>query len=204
MIRGNVIVCGVVDRAATLKTNKKGEAFTSFSIKLNLPQSSGGAKACWISVSKDAISQEELRLYTSGVRVEIQGGLSFHKDKEQIYLNLSATSLQQTDYSRADQLTGELDFYGVLGNAPETRTDKKGNPYICFSAYSSEMVGEERVFTWVRFIQFSKSDNEILSKGSHVHITGTLDVQYYNSKLNLNSRIKGIEPWEKKNQPDPQ
>lgn len=204
MIRGNVIVCGVVDRAATLKTNKKGEAFTSFSIKLNLPQSSGGAKACWISVSKDAISQEELRLYTSGVRVEIQGGLSFHKDKEQMYLNLSATSLQQTDYSRADQLTGELDFYGVLGNAPETRTDKKGNPYICFSAYSSEMVGEERVFTWVRFIQFSKSDNEILSKGSHVHITGTLDVQYYNSKLNLNSRIKGIEPWEKKNQPDPQ
>lgn len=202
MIRGNVTVCGVIDRAATLKTNKKGEPFTSFSIKLNLPQSSGGAKACWISVSKDAISQEELRLYTPGIRVEIQGGLSFHKDKEQIYLNLSANSLQQTEYSRADQLTGELDFYGVLGNAPETRTDKKGNPYICFSAYSSEMVGEERAFTWVRFIQFSKNETEILAKGNHVHITGTLDVQYYNSKLNLNSRIKSIEPWEKKNQPD--
>ena len=198
MIRGNVTVCGVIDRAATLKTNKKGEPFTSFSIKLNLPQSSGGAKACWISVSKDAISQEELRLFIPGVRVEIQGGLSVHKDKEQIYLNLSATNLQQTEYSRVDQLTGELDFYGVLGSAPETRTD------ICFSAYSSEMVGEERAFTWVRFIQFSKPEIETLVKGSPVHITGTLDAQYYNSKLNLNSRIKSIEPWEKKNQPEQQ
>lgn len=64
------------------------------------------------------------------------------------------------------------------------RTDKKGSPYICFSAYSSELVGEERVFTWVRFIQFSKSEGANLTKGSRVHITGTLDVQYYNDKLN--------------------
>lgn len=203
MIKGNVTVCGIIDHAATQKTNKKGEPFTSFSIKVALPQKEE-KKDCWIFISKDASSQEERALFTTGVRVEVQGSLNFRKDKEQIYLNLSATAVQQVDASKPDQLVGDLDFYGALGNAPETRTDKKGSPYICFSAYSSEMVGEERAFTWVRFIQFSKSEGTNLIKGSRVHITGNLDVQYYNDKLNLNCRIKSIEPWEKKSQPNEQ
>ncbi len=203
MIKGNVTVCGIIDRAATLKTNKKGEPFTSFSIKVALPQNNE-KKDCWIFVSQDASSQDELNLLSTGVRVEIQGSLNFRKDKEQIYLNLSATSVQQVDTDKPDQLIGDLDFYGAVGNAPDTRTDKKGSPYICFSAYSSELVGEERVFTWVRFIQFSKSDGANLTKGSRVHITGALDVQYYNDKLNLNCRVKSIEPWEKKPQPNEQ
>lgn len=124
MIKGNVTVCGIIDRAATLKTNKKGEPFTSFSIKVALPQKEG-IKDCWIFVSKDASSEEELKLFTTGVRVEIQGSLNFRKDKEQIYLNLSATTVQQVDDSKLDQLSGDMDFYGALGNAPETKNRQK-------------------------------------------------------------------------------
>ena len=85
---------------------------------------------------------DELNGLASGTRVEMTGVLTFHKKDDTIFLNMSATNVSTANVSADDSVKGEIEFRGTVGNKIEEKTDKKGNPYLVFSAFSSEKDGE--------------------------------------------------------------
>lgn len=198
MIKGTVTLCGKISRAATLKSNKQGEIYTNLSVKISLSNGPGDSKECWISVGKKGGTPAELAQYEIGTWVEVTGVLTFRKYKEEIYMNLAADSIMLSDETKKEGITGEIEFYGTIGSVPEMKNDKNGNKYLYFSGYSSEQVGEERAFTWVRFIRFSGEQEDFLVKGNGVHLKGTLDILFYHDRMNLGCRFKEVEHWTKK------
>lgn len=197
MIKGNVTLRGRISHAATLRPNKQGEIYTNFSVKVALPIGAGNVKDCWVSVRKKGGSQEELAQYLIDTPVEISGTLNFRKSKEEIYLNLTADSIEISDGTKTEGIAGEVEFYGKIGTAPEIKDDKHGNKYLYFSGFSSDLSGEERVFTWVRFIRFSGEKEDFLEKGNGIHLTGTLDILFYNDRINIGCRFKEVTRWVK-------
>lgn len=198
MIKGNVTLCGKISRAATLKPNKQGEVYTNLSVKISLSNGPGDSKECWISVGKKGGTPAELAQYEIGTWVEVTGILTFRKYKEEIYMNLAADSIVLSDETKKEGITGEIEFYGTIGSVPEMKNDKNGNKYLYFSGYSSELVGEERAFTWVRFIRFSGEQEDFLVKGNGVHLKGALDILFYHDRMNLGCRFREVEHWTKK------
>lgn len=197
MIKGNVTLRGRISHAATLRPNKQGEIYTNFSVKVGLPVGAGQVKDCWVSVRKKGGTQEELSQYLIDTPVEISGILNFRKSKEEIYLNLTADSIEISDGAKTEGIAGEVEFYGKIGTAPEIKDDKHGNKYLYFSGFSSDQSGEERVFTWVRFIRFTGEREDFLEKGNGIHLTGTLDILFYNDRLSLGCRFKEVTRWVK-------
>lgn len=197
MIKGNVTLRGRISQAATLRPNKQGEIYTNFSVKVSLPVGAGQVKDCWVSVRKKGGTQEELSQYLIDTPVEISGTLNFRKSKEEIYLNLTADSIEISDGTKTEGIAGEVEFYGKIGTAPEIKDDKHGNKYLYFSGFSSDQSGEERVFTWVRFIRFTGEKEDFLEKGNGIHLTGTLDILFYNDRLSLGCRFKEVTRWVK-------
>ena len=197
MIKGNVPLCGRISHTATLRPNKQGEIFTNFTVKVGLPTGVGKTKDCVVSIRKKGGTPEELELYLVETIVEITGILSFRKSKEDVYLNLTAESIKIVDENKSEFISGEVEFYGKIGTVPEVKDDKHGNKYLYFSAFSSDRSGEECVFTWMRFIRFSGEKEEFLEKGNGIHLTGTLDILFYNDRLSLGCRFKEVTRWSK-------
>lgn len=197
MIKGNVNLCGRICHAATLRPNKQGEIYTNFSVKVALPIGVGNTKDCWVSVRKKGGTQEELEKYLIGTTVQLSGTLNFRKVSDDVYLNLTADSIEISDETKPEFLTGDVEFYGKIGTVPVIKDDKHGNKYLYFSGFSSDQSGEERVFTWVRFVRFSGEKEDFLEKGNGIHLTGTLDVLFYNDRLSIGCRFKEVTRWGK-------
>lgn len=197
MIKGNITLCGKISHAATLRPNKKGEIYTNFTVKVSLPNRAGSTKECYVFVRKKGGTANILEKYPVDTCVEITGVLTFRKSREKIYMNLTAESITCCEGEIKSGIKGEIEFYGTIGTIPEIKYDKHGNKYLCFSGFSSEKSGEERVFTWVRFIRFSEEKESFLEKGNGIHLVGVLDILLYNERLNLGCRFKEVLSWGK-------
>lgn len=198
MIRGNVTLCGIISHAATLRPNKKGEIYTNFTVKVSLPSGAGSTKDCYVFVRKKGGTANILEQYPVDILVEVTGILTFYKSREKLYMNLAAESVTCCEGETKQGISGNIEFYGTVGTIPEIKDDKHGNKYLYFSGFSSEQSGEERVFTWVRFVRFSGEKEKFLEKGNGVHLVGALDILFYNGRLNLGCRFKEVLPWGKK------
>ena len=53
MIKCNVTVCGTIGRNASARTNKEGNSFLSFPLRVTIPDRDGQNEVIEISVSKD-------------------------------------------------------------------------------------------------------------------------------------------------------
>ena len=95
----------------------------SLGINVVIPAKSGINKTVEISVTKDGGSQEELANYPVGNRVEVVGTLTFHKNGEAFYLNLSATGINTFSAGSEDSIMGDIEFRGTLGNKIEEKKD---------------------------------------------------------------------------------
>ncbi len=198
MIKCNVTVCGTISRQAQMRANKEGKQFITFGISVVIPAKSGINKTVEISVAKDGDNQAELVNYPVGSRVEVAGVLQFHKKGDVLYLNLSASGVNNFNAGNQDAITGSIEFRGSIGKQVEVKTDKKGKPYTMFSAYSSEKDGENYSYTWVRFMQFDTPKADWLQAKTGINAKGDLQVGVYNDRLDLTCRITELTPWEKK------
>ena len=198
MIKCNVTVCGTISRQAQMRANKEGKQFISFGISVVVQAKTGINKTVEISVAKDGDNQAELVKYPIGSRVEVAGVLQFHKKGDVLYLNLSASGVNSSNAGNQDAITGSIEFRGTIGKQVEVKTDKKGKPYIMFSAYSSEKDGENYSYTWVRFMQFDTQKADWVQAKTGINAKGDLQVRAYNDRLDLTCRITELTPWEKK------
>ena len=197
MIKCNVTVCGIISRSAQMRTGKEGKPFMSLGINVVIPAKSGINKTVEISVAKDGGSQEELANYPVGNRVEVVGTLTFHKKGEAFYLNLSATGINSFSAGSEDSIKGDIEFRGTLGNKIEEKKDKKDKPYLVFSAFSSEKVGEGYSFTWVRFMHFGQGKPEWMEGKCGIDVKGELQLSIYNDRLDITCRVAELTQWEK-------
>ncbi len=195
MIKCNVTVCGTVCRQAQMRANKEGKQFISFGISVVVQAKTGINKTVEISVAKDGDNQAELVNYPVGSRIEVAGVLQFHKKGDALYLNLSASGVNTFNAGSQDAITGTIEFRGTIGKQVEVNTDKKGKPYLVFSAFSSEKNGDNYSFTWVRFMQFGQGKPEWMQGKTGIDAKGELQLSIYNDRLDITCRVAELTQW---------
>lgn len=188
MIKCNVTVCGIVAQQAAMRTSKEGKPFLAVPVKVVVPARNGCDKTIEISVRKDG-SEADIADYRVGERIEVTGTLTLKQRGDKLYFNLSADDVDFSPKTDEDAVTGEMEFRGKVGKRIDERTDKKGNPYLQFSAHSTEKVGESFESIWVRFIRFDAEREAWLQPGCRVQVKGEVSLSAYNDSLNISCKV---------------
>ena len=188
MIKCNVTVCGIVAQQAAMRTSKEGKPFLAVPVKIVVPARNGSDKTIEISVRKDG-SEADIADYRVGERIEVTGTLTLKQRGDKLYFNLSADDVDFSPKTDEDAVTGEMEFRGKVGKRIDERTDKKGNPYLQFSAHSTEKVGESFESIWVRFIRFDAEREAWLQPGCRVQVKGEVSLSAYNDSLNISCKV---------------
>lgn len=196
MIKCNVTVCGTISKAAVVRTNNENKAFTAFAVNCVIPARNGIDKTVEISVAKDGEEYNRAD-YTVGKRVEISGVLTFKKRGDNLYFNMSASSVNLTVASNEDSLKGEMHFRGKTGKNIEEKTDKKGRNFLQFSAFSAEKVNDGFEYLWVRFLGFDRERKEWLQPQTSIEAKGELELSVYNDKLNIACKVSEMSEYVK-------
>ena len=184
MIKAEVNLVGTVKRGATMREDKNKKSYLSFVMAVNVTDGNGNSKDMEIHVMYYNAKKSDLPLYDENRRIVAQGTLDIHKKGEDYIFYLSAKKLSVKDVSDEDAIVGELQFRGRLKNDDimEEKSDKNGNPYIVFSAFSAEKVGDKFVSIWV-----------------HLTATGDLQVSIYNNVFRFTCIVKSMEEYVKEN-----
>lgn len=196
MIKCNVTVCGTISKAAVVRTNNENKAFTAFAVNCVIPARNGIDKTVEISVAKDGEEYNRAD-YTVGKRVEISGVLTFKKRGDNLYFNMSASSVNLTVASNEDSIKGEMHFRGKTGKNIEEKTDKKGRNFLQFSAFSAEKVNDGFEYLWVRFLGFDRERKEWLQPQTSIEAKGELELSVYNDKLNIACKVSEMSEYVK-------
>lgn len=196
MIKCNVTVCGTVSRAAAVRTNNEGKPFTAFAVNCVIPAKNGINKTVDISVAKDG-EETGLSDYAVGKRVEISGVLTFKKRGENIYFNLSASSVSLSGDSNEDSIGGEMHFRGKTGKNIDEKTGKNGKSFLRFSAFSAEKVNDGFEYLWVRFVGFDREREAWLQPQTAIEVKGELELSVYNDKLNIACKVSEMSEYVK-------
>ena len=207
MIRADVTAIGTIKRAATIRTDKNNQPYLSFILGITLTDSKGSAKDIELFVMDTKGKQSDISLYSEKKRVSVKGSMNIRTKGEQLAYYINAESITTKEVAELDSIDGDLRFVGFLrkDKVCEEKTDRNGKPYLIFSAYSSEKVGDSFVNTWVNFRRFPEKDTGIetvkpewMQQKAHVIIDGDLHLEYYGGKVRISSRVKDMSLWEKK------
>ena len=197
MIKCNVTINGTISRAAQMRTDKDNNQLVSFPVSVVLPAKSGINKTIEVSVSMNG-TQTDCAKYPANQRVEMQGTLTLRKCGDALYFNFMADSVNLNPAESKDKIEGEMEFRGSLGSKDVvTKNDKKGNPFTIFSGFSTEKVGENFEFIWVRFVRFSGEKEASLQPKGKVNVKGTAEFGVYNDKVDISCRVSEISEWVK-------
>lgn len=196
MIKCNVTVCGTVSRAAAVRTNNDGKPFTAFAVNCVVPAKNGINKTVEISVAKDG-EETGLSDYAVGKRVDISGVLTFKKRGENLYFNLSASSVSLSVGSNEDSIGGDMHFRGKTGKNIDEKTGKNGKKFLQFSAFSAEKVNDGFEYLWVRFVGFDREREEWLQPQTGIEVKGELELSVYNDKLNIACKVSEMSEYVK-------
>ena len=197
MIKCSVTINGTICRAAQMRTDKENNSFVSFPMSVVLPAKSGINKTVEVSVSLNG-TQNDCHKYQANQRVEVQGTLTLRKRGDALYFNFMADSVNLNPVETKDKIEGEMEFRGSLGNKDViVKNDKKGNPFSVFSGFSTEKVGENFEYIWVRFVRFSGDKEAFLQPKAKVNVKGTAEFGVYNDKVDISCRVSEISEWVK-------
>ena len=195
MIKCNVSVCGTVSKAAVVRNGKDGMPFTTYSVDVVVPAKSDINKTVIVSCIMDGDDSEGIVV---GNRIELKGVLTFKKKDDNLYFNLKGVEVSQPAAESKDSIVGDMDFKGKVGKDIDMKKDKNGKAFLMFSAFSAEKIGEEFVFTWVRFVRFVEEKEEWLQSKAAIEAKGELEISVYNDRLNLGCKVAELSQWEKK------
>lgn len=204
MIKAEVNVTGRIKRSAQIRTDKSGKPYLAFVMALSLPDPKTTSSEVDIFVSVPNGQQSELAMYTENTRVTVSGSLDVKKKDDKLALYLTANLLTTEGVADNDTITGELSFRGHLRNEKvyEEKSDKNGHPFLVFSAYSSEKVGENFVSTWINFMRFPEKDAGIetikpdwMQPKARVSIKGDFKLDSYNGNVRISSRVSDMEQF---------
>ena len=172
MIRADVNMTGTIKRSATTRTDKNEKPYLSFVVNVKLPDAKGKGRDLDVLVTFQGGKKSDLSLLAEKQRVTVQGTLDIRKKGE------------------------DLAFYLT------EKSDRNGNPYLLFSAYSSEKVGDNFVSTWVRFLRFPEKGAGIetikpewMQPRCRVSIDGELQLASYDKQVRLSCRVSDMKEF---------
>ena len=198
MIKAEVTITGTVRRSASIRTDRNNLPYVSFLMSVSMADGTG-TKDISVFVSLPQAQQSDLSLYTEGQRVTASGTMDIRRKDDALSFYLTARLVTVENVSALDAISGTLSFRGYLKkeNIFEERTSKNGRPYLLFSAYSSEKVGDSFVSTWVTFMRFPEKNATIesiipewLRPRAHVDITGDLRISFYKDAPSLSCIVR--------------
>ena len=195
-----------------MRTDKKGNSYLSLSMSVNLKSATEQTVtpvSIFVSIP-DSVTADLVAL-TEGRRLVVNGMMDIHKKDDNLTFFLEAKRIATEGVGEEDMLSGIIHFRGHLRteNVYEERTGKtSGKPFLRFSAYSAEKEGEGFVSTWVNFLRFPDGDgnidsikDECMQPKAHVEIRGTLELDVFRGKVNINSRVLEMKPYVKPEYP---
>ena len=195
MIKSNLKVCAVINRAASVKKDKKGASYLSYGVQLPVSGKNGETQILVINVMM-APSKGSVSDLTVGRRVALEGEMAIHKHggKLSCYLRPERVELVENG---SDSIEGTLEFRGKLGKKDvELKEDKNGNIYMVFSAFSTDKTKDKPEFTWVSFLYFDPKDGEdFLKPGTYIDAKGTLQLGVYHDAVTLDCLVDEVKPW---------
>lgn len=204
MIKAEVNVTGTIRRNAAMRTDKSGKNYLAFMMGTNLPDSMITSHEIEIHVTDPDGQQDDLDRFVENTRVAIHGTMNVRKKDEKLVFYLTPNLIHTENVSGLDSLSGSLSFLGHLKSESvyEEKKDKNGNPFLVFSAYSSEKVGEEFIKTWVSFMRFPEKDAGIetilpawMKAKSKVRIDGDFQLESYNGRVRISSRVREMSQY---------
>ena len=195
MIKSNLKVCATINRAASVKKDKKGASYLSYGVQLPVSGKNGESQTLVINVMM-APSKGSVSDLTVGRRVALEGEMAIHKHggKLSCYLRPERVDLVENG---SDSIEGTLEFRGKLGKKEvELKEDKNGNIYMVFSAFSTDKTKDKPEFTWVSFLYFDPKDGEdFLKPGTYIDARGTLQLGVYHDAVTLDCLVDEVKPW---------
>ena len=195
MIKSNLKVCATINRAASVKKDKKGASYLSYGVQLPVSGKNGESQTLVINVMM-APSKGSVSDLTVGRRVALEGEMAIHKHggKLSCYLRPERVELVENG---SDSIEGTLEFRGKLGKKEvELKEDKNGNIYMVFSAFSTDKTKDKPEFTWVSFLYFDPKDGEdFLKPGTYIDAKGTLQLGVYHDAVTLDCLVDEVKPW---------
>ena len=195
MIKSNLKVCATINRAASVKKDKKGASYLSYGVQLPVSGKNGETQTLVINVMM-APSKGSVSDLTVGRRVALEGEMAIHKHggKLSCYLRPERVELVENG---SDSIEGTLEFRGKLGKKEvELKEDKNGNIYMVFSAFSTDKTKDKPEFTWVSFLYFDPKDGEdFLKPGTYIDARGTLQLGVYHDAVTLDCLVDEVKPW---------
>jgi len=196
MIKCNVSVCGTVSKAAVVRKGKDNMPFTTYSVDVVVPAKNGINKTVMVSCIMDGDGAEGIVV---GNRIEVKGVLTFKRKDDNLYFNLKVSEVNLSSVSEnKDGIVGDMEFKGKVGKDIDMKKGKNGKSFLMFSAFSTEKIGEDFAFTWVRFVRFTEEREEWLQPKTTIEAKGELEIAVYNDRLNLGCKVSELSQWEKK------
>ena len=194
MIKCNVKVCGIINRAASVKHTADGKSFVAFGMSVDVPSTKGDVVPVIISVAAD---NADAAVLTQGRRVSVDGVLKIKGAAEKkTYFNLSAENIALDPVAESG-ISGEMEFRGVVCKDIKTPTDKKGNRYLRFSAYSSDKIGDDFFSVFVRFVSFNEAIPSFIVPKAKIEAKGELRISTFNGNLDLNCKAVELKEYVK-------
>ena len=195
MIKSNLKVCAVINRAASVKKDKKGASYLSYGVQLPVSGKNGESQTLVINVMM-APSKGSVSDLTVGRRVALEGEMTIHKHGGKLCCYLRPESVDLVE-NGSDSIEGTLEFRGKLGKKEvELKEDKNGNIYMVFSAFSTDKTKDKPEFTWVSFLYFDPKDGEdFLKPGTYIDAKGTLQLGVYHDAVTLDCLVDEVKPW---------
>ena len=194
MIKCNVKVCGIINRAASVKQTVDGKSFVAFGMSVEVPSTKGDAVSVNISVAADSADAAVL---TQGRRVAVDGVLKIKGAAEKkTYFNLSVANIALDPVAESG-ISGEMEFRGVVCKDIKTPTDKKGNRYLRFSAYSTDKIGDDFFSVFVRFVSFNEAIPPFIVPKAKIEAKGELRISTFNGNLDLNCKAVELKEYVK-------
>lgn len=194
MIKCNVKVCGIINRAASVRQTAEGKSFVAFGLSVAVPATKGDAVNINISVAADNADVASL---AEGRRVAVDGILKIKgaPEKRQ-YFNLSAETIELDPVAESG-IGGDMVFRGTLCKDIVTPTDKKGNRFLRFSAYSTDKVCDEFYSVFVRFVRFSEAMEPFIVPKGKIEAKGELRITSFNGNLDFSCKIAELTEYKK-------
>lgn len=195
MIKSNLKVCATINRAASVKKDKKGASYLSYGVQLPVSGKNGESQTLVINVMM-APSKGNVSDLTVGRRVALEGEMAIHKHGGKLCCYLRPESVDLVE-NGSDSIEGTLEFRGKLGKKEvELKEDKNGNIFMVFSAFSTDKTKDKPEFTWVSFLYFDPKDGEdFLKPGTYIDAKGTLQLGVYHDAVTLDCLVDEVKPW---------
>lgn len=194
MIKCNVKVCGIINRAASVKHTADGKSFVAFGMSVDVPSTKGDVVPVIISVAAD---NADAAVLTQGRRVSVDGVLKIKGAAEKkTYFNLSAENIALDPVAESG-ISGEMEFRGVVCKDIKTPIDKKGNRYLRFSAYSTDKIGDDFFSVFVRFVSFNEAIPSFIVPKAKIEAKGELRISTFNGNLDLNCKAVELKEYVK-------